>query len=165
MKYSKEKTLELVNVLDKERCIKDLNTLIKIEGYSGTTDPFSADTVAIDMDRLERFVASSESRNLNRSMDSSFVISNEQSSCIVFVEFRFNYVTIKNVKGLELVEKQQGSCLICTNKGRHNFHSDFYYVFSEGYVQQGKNRLRRLFPLVPNNFVACSIEDIRNDFF
>lgn len=165
MKYCKNNTELFANNVGFQTCLVNLNDLILKEGCSETLPFFHTSESVIDMDMVERIVASAEKRPPNKSMDSSFIITTNSSTEIVFVEFRFNYVNLKNITPDALVGKKTYSSKIFIDKGHTNIHNDFYYVFNKGYVEQGKRRLRNLHPRIPSNFIGCSIEEVKNKFF
>lgn len=165
MKYSKKDTVELAHFIGMQHCIKDINYLISKDGCEELMPFFKNDEQILDMDYVEKVVASVEKRILNKSMDSSFVLSADEEIKIVFVEFRFNYLNMKNVRADDLTEKKIYSCKIWFDKGFVNFYENYYYVFNKDFIEQGRRRLRNLYPRVPNNFVACTIQDIKDTFF
>ncbi len=98
-------------------------------------------------------------------MDSAFIIEdiNGTNHEIVFVEYRFNYENLSNLKKQDLFGKVVGSKAALNQPS--NIHSNYYFVFNSGLKQQAKNRFNRMNPAMPQHYVAADMHDIKNLFF
>lgn len=165
-KYSIKGTESLATQINMFFCLEDLNSLVTREGCKEIMPFFAHDEIAIDMDCVEAKIANELLRNKNRSVDSAFVISdiigiNEE---ILLVEFRFNYQTgLRNLDRKVLLGKVNGSMNILNNIRK--IHDNYYFIFDLNLKQQAINRLRRMNPVVPSNFIATDINDLKSIFF
>lgn len=165
MKYSKQATLDYAKAIDKEMCLEPVNTLIVNEGYNGSTTNFQGDEMIINMDCVEGRVASNDKRSPNKSMDSAFVIQDGSGTTheIVFVEYRFNYKSMRNLDKSALYGKVNGSTFALKNPT--NIHGNYYFVFASNLKQQAIRHLYSLNPKMPQHYAAVDMEDIKSIFF
>ncbi len=162
MKYSKIKTLTLSNSLNKSECLVNFNDLIINEGYTGVL-VFNETDIVLDMDCVELKIAQSEHRVNNSSMDCAFVIDDESNEEVLLVELRFNYKNMKNLDRNKLLKKVLGSTLAIDNSIPIN--NKYIFIFKKSLVQQAKNRLYRMMPKIPNNYLSMSIQELKTEYF
>ncbi len=165
MKYSRVETLNLAAQINKEECLEDLNKLILREGCSDTMPVFKKNEVVLDMDCVEYELATTEGRTFNKSMDSAFVIVNDDGTAreIILVEFRFNYQSLKNLDKDDLLDKVSGS----TNALKNTFsiHQRYIFIFNSNLKQQAINWLFRKYPRLPLSYIALDINDLKSVLF
>ncbi|HTI57426.1 hypothetical protein [Mucilaginibacter sp.] len=165
MKYSKQATENFAKQIHKEECLESINQLIIDEGCVDQNLNFLGDEVVLNMDCVEGKVASIEKRSPVKSMDSAFVAEDISGTSqeIVFVEYRFNYKNLSNLKKQDLFGKVVGST--STLNQPSNIHGNYYFIFNSNLKQQAKNRFNRMNPAMPQHYVATDMHDIKNIFF
>lgn len=165
MKYSKPKTIAFADTINKVACLKNLNALVIVEGCSETMPFFENDDVVIDMDCVEHKVASAERRIPNKSMDSAFIISNATGlrDAILLVEFRFNYVNMKNLDKKVLFDKVFYSSNVLGNPA--NLHRQYIYIFNSNLKNQAIRRFRNMVPSMPSTYIATDLKTLKNIYF
>lgn len=164
-KYSKVETLSLAKRINKEQCLVDLNNLIINEGFSGTVPIFIQNEIVIDMDCVEKIVADEERRNRNKSMDCVLVIIDSVNSTkeILMVEFRFNYINMRNLDRNSLYGKVDGTKINLLNE--LNICNEYLFIFNSNMKQQAINRFRRMIPNLPINYIVLDIDDLKLRYF
>jgi len=160
MKYSKFKTLKLAVNFQKQDCLQNLNTLVVAEGCTEAMPFFMNNEVVIDMDCVERKLAISNRRLKFKSMDSAFVNSIDE---IVLVEFRFNYVNMKNLDKSSLFGKVSGSTAALAGYG--NIHNKYFFIFDSSLKNQAIRRFRDMNPSMPQNYIATDLNDLKATYF
>lgn len=166
MTYSKEATITFSNSIGYSECLTDLNSLISNDGCVEKMPVFNDCCKVLNMDCVENKIAKLERRTNNKSMDSLFVARDENGTEeIVFVEYRFNYQSMKNLKIADLRGKKKFSTKNINNFGYTNIHSKFYYIFNSNLKAQARNYFKRQYPKMPNNFKPIDIMDLKNTFF
>jgi len=165
MRYSQVETSGLAVQINKPQSLKDLNQLIVSEGYAGTMPVFTNSEIIIDMDYVEEVVANEEGRNRNKSMDSSAIITNDSGTVkeILLVEFRFNYLNMRNLDKRALFDKVTGSINALNNPT--NIHNKYIYIFNSNLKQQAIRRFRNMVPSMPTNYIAADINDLKTLYF
>ena len=96
-------------------------------------------------------------------MDTTFAISDSITLEMLLVELRFNYTNLANLNRTVLLEKVSGSHL--TLKNIENIHRDYIFIFQPHLVQQAINRLQRMNPRIPNNYVAMDLSQLIQLYF
>lgn len=145
-------------------CVRDFNQIVLDEDDSLNTLPsFFTDVEVLDLDCVEIEKARSEHRNQNRTMDTTFAISDSTSLEMLLVELRFNYINLANLNRIELLEKVTGSLLILGTSV--NIHRDYVFIFQPHLVQQAINRLQRMNPRIPNNYIAMDLNQLKQIYF
>lgn len=164
MKYNKVETKKHVVSQENPCCVKDFNLVILNEDNSLAVLPnVFTDVEIIDLDCVEIEKARSNNRNQNRTMDTTFAISDSNALKMLLVELRFNYVNLANLNRNELLEKVSGSELILgTNV---TIHQDYIFIFQPHLVQQAINRLQRMNPRIPNNYIAMDLDELLQRYF
>lgn len=165
-KYSIEETESLANQIGMNEFLIDINQFIEEEGCTQRMPVFLQGELVLNMDLVEKEIAKHELRNLNKSMDSAFIITDNivRSKEILLVEFRFNYEKgLRNLDRKALLGKVSGSMNILNNI--LDIHDNYYFIFDSNLKQQAINRLRRMNPVVPSNFIATDINDLKSIFF
>jgi hypothetical protein len=166
MKYSKFSTIKLGIQTGFRDCLSNLNTLIVKEGCLEGMPLFDNSDVVLDMDCVESKIAKSEGRTNKKSMDSLLVVNDSSGySQIVFVEFRFNYKSMKNLKAKDLRGKKKYSKKNMNDLGFHNINNNYYYVFDPDLKAQARRYFRSLYPSMPSNFKPISISELKDIFF
>ncbi len=156
MKYNKVETKKHIVSQSYPCCVKDFNQIVLDEDDNLVTLPsFFTDVEVLDLDCVEIAVARSEHRNQNRTMDTTFAISDAISLEMLLVELRFNYTNLANLNRIELLEKVSGSELILGNSVK--ICKDYIFIFQPNLVQQAINRLQRMNPRIPNNYMAMDL--------
>jgi hypothetical protein len=164
MKYDKLETNNHSVNLSHPCCNKDFNQILLDEDDSLAILPnvFNA-AVVIDLDCVEVENARNEHRNQNRTMDVTFAISDTNNLEMLLVELRFNYKNLANLNRIELLEKVDGSTLILGNTVKVN--GDYIFIFQPHLVQQAINRLQRMNPRIPNNYIAMDLSVLVQKYF
>jgi len=164
MEYNKVETENHIVSRTYFCCIKDFNRIILEEDDSLSVLPtVFTDIKVIDLDCVEIEKARREHRNRNRTMDSTFAISDSSSLEMLLVEFRFNYTNLANLNRLILLEKVTGSESILGNSVR--IHRYYIFIFKPHLVQQAINRLQRMNPRIPNNYIAMDLNQFLLMYF
>jgi len=164
-KYSKIETLNLSKRINKEQCLVDLDNLIINEGFSGAVPIFIQNEIVLDMDCVEKIVADEERRNRNKSMDCVLVIIDSINSTkeTLMVEFRFNYINMRNLDRNALYGKVSGTKINLINE--LNTFNEYLFIFNSNMKQQAINRFRRMIPNLPINYVVLDIDDLKSRYF
>jgi hypothetical protein len=165
MKYSKQATEDFARQIGKEECLEPIDQLIVNEGCADQNLLFVGDEFILNMDCVEGKVASAERRASNKSMDSAFITTDAGNTNqeIVFVEYRFNYTNLSNLKKADLFGKVAGSSSALNHPV--NIHSNNYFVFNSNVKQQAINRFNRMNPAMPQHYVVVNMQDVKNLFF
>ena len=164
-KYSLNETITFADLINKTCCLEDLNVLISREGCMETIPFFIENEVAIDMDCVEVLISNELSRNRNKSMDSAFIITENdfEESEILLVEFRFNYTCMRNIKKDSLLGKVEGTINALNNQ--LNIHPEYIFVFNSNLIQQAIRRFRNINPKLPTNYKITDIAGLKHLFF
>lgn len=166
MRYSNQETKNLATFIGYPESLEDINTIISRDGCLEAMPFFINEEVVIDMDCVEKKIARSEGRCNNKSMDSAFVALDADGNCsIVFVEYRFNYQSMKNLRAKDLRGKKKFSHKNLVDLGVTNFHNKYYYIFNDNLKEQARRYFRSLYPSMPNNFIPLTIIDLKTIFF
>lgn len=166
MKYSKIETIRFGIQIGFKDCLTNLNNLLVKDGCLELMPFFDEKYIVLDMDCVEEKIAKSEGRNNKKSMDSLFILKDSVGiKEIVFVEFRFNYKSMKNLKAIDLRNKKKYSERNIRNLGYTNIHNNYYYVFDPDLNAQARRYFRSLYPSMPNNFKPITISNLKNNFF
>lgn len=165
MKYSRTETLRLSNLINQNLCLEYLNELISDEGCSSPHPIFVNNEIVLNMDCVEADLANAGGRLRDKSMDSAFVIIDNTGTIseILLVEFRFNYVNLKNLNRNELLGKVSGSTSALNPLS--NIHNQYVFVFKSSLKNQAISRLNRMNPRIPTHYIAMDINDLRSNYF
>lgn len=165
MKYSKQATEDFARQIGKEECLEPIDQLILKEGCTDQNISLNSNELILNMDCVEGKVASAEKRQPNKSMDSAFIAENQDGTNqhIVFVEYRFNYSNLSNLKKADLFGKVAGSSAALSHSA--NIYTNNYFVFNSDIKQQAISRFNRMNPAMPQHYVALDMYDIKNLFF
>lgn len=164
MKYCKTLTLKHIESINKSECLKNFNNLIVQEGYDGLKKVFSKEIVVLDLDCVESKNAINEKRTNRSSMDCTFAIKNEITGDfeMLLVELRFNYINMRNLTRIKLLDKVKGSTIALGNSVKINEYNIF--IFKSDLKEQAKSRLFRMLPKIPNNYVVMDIFDLKASY-
>lgn len=166
MRYSKLSTIRHGILIGFKECLTNLNALILKEGCPQKDCCFDPDVIVLDMDCVESKVARSENRTNNKSMDSMLMTKDPDGKDIaVFIEFRFNYKSMKNLRAKALRDKKKFSCKHLRQSGINEIHDNYFYVFDPNLKEQARRYFRSLYPSMPNNFKPITIRDLKDRFF
>lgn len=166
MKYSRIETIRFGIQIGFKDCLTNLNSLLIKDGCLEVMPFFDEKNIVLDMDCVEAKIAKSEKRPNNKSMDSLLLIKDSFGNTeIVFIEYRFNYKSMKNLKAIDLRNKKKYSEKHIQNRGYNNIHSKYYYIFDPDLKEQARRYFRSLYPSMPNNFKPISISDLKSSFF
>ncbi|ATR79058.1 hypothetical protein [Moraxella osloensis] len=102
--------------------------------------------------------------NRSRTMDLSFFVSDKTSLEIQLVELRFNYKNLSNLNRKVLDEKIIGSKNLLCNIN-FSFSNKFIFIFKKNLIQQARNRLNRMKPIVPSSYVIMDMIELKKEFF
>lgn len=164
MKYNKNKTLTHIISKTYPCCVKDYNEIVKHEDNSLTEVPnYFTKTDVIDLDCVERERAKSEKRNQISTMDSTFAISDDENLEMLLIELRFNYKNLSNLNRQKLIDKVSGSLSILGNTVK--ISNTYIFIFQSNLVEQATNRMRRMNPIIPNNYVAMDLNKLIAQYF
>ena len=164
MKYNKKETLGHIISKTYPCCIKDFNQIIFDEDDNIDTIPsFFSNVLVIDLDCVEKNKAKIEKRIQCKTMDTTFAISNTSSIEMLLVELRFNYRNLSNLDRNELLGKVSGSINLLGNSVVIN--NNYIFIFQPNLIQQAINRLQRMNPRIPNNYIAMDLNQLISVYF
>lgn len=162
------------NFSDKFYIIKSIHELICKDDDSGKeayyddgdTPIFNDELLALDLDELERELAQFRAnKKPNKSMDMGFVVGNETEKAFVLVEIRFNFSQFRNVTKQDLDDKVISSTTCVENILNIQIYPKKYFLFAQGKVEEGRNRLNRMNPRCSPDYIACGVKDLYQLFF
>lgn len=110
--------------------------------------------ICINLDKIESFLARSEKRSCNKTMDLCFGALENNAKQIVLCECRFNYQNADNLSKTDLDAKMAYSKQLTGNEIA--IHNHFIFLFKTGVKNQAYNKLRRLY----SNRDFCKVLDI-----
>ncbi len=164
MKYNKIETLNHTVSKSFSCCVKDFDDIILEEDDLLSVKPNLFSNVdVIDLDCVELNLAKSQRRCQNSTMDSSFAISDNRDIEMLLVELRFNYRNLSNLNRKKLIDKVNGSISILGNTVKIN--DTYIFIFQPNLVALATNRLRRMVPTIPNNYVAMDLDNLISLYF
>ena len=146
--------------------LEDINILIVKEGYLNPVPVFLNGEIVINMDSVEAQVAGAVPRNLSRSMDMAFGISNADLSIrkMLLADLKLNVgPSLSSISKDELVEKVIGSRTILGNE--LEIHGQYIFIFQTAIIQQVKNRISRLFARLDGIPKAMDITEFQDTYF
>jgi len=91
-------------------------------------------------------------------MDIAFAISDSLNIEILLVEFRFNYKNPNNLQKGDLEGKVSGSKSFLGNSVKIN--DNYIFIFKPNLIQQARNRMQRMNPKIPNNYIVMDLEGL-----
>jgi len=163
MKYSKATTLDHPISKQYLGCLTDYNQLISDEGYS-FGPVFTNNEIILNLDLVETQYSVKLNRlEKNKSMDSAFCVSNDDSKKIVLVEYKFNKADFKSLRLVDMEGKVAGSTEILSNHMPIHYH--YYFVVQNDLIQEAVNRFYRMNPNPGRRYLAVSIDWIKETFF
>ncbi|NHM08354.1 hypothetical protein G4D82_14085 [Flavobacterium sp. CYK-4] len=163
MKYNKAATISHTLSTTYPCCVKDFNQVILEEDDNLVALPnYFTNVNVIDLDCVELNKAKAEIRPQNKTMDTTFVISNTTTAEMLLVELRFNYRNLSNLDRNELLGKVVGSVLLCSPSVINN---NYIFIFQSNLVQQARSRLQRMNPRIPNNYIAMDLAELIATYF
>ncbi|MFB9120500.1 hypothetical protein ACFFUE_04785 [Bergeyella porcorum] len=164
MKYDKQKTINHPVSTTYPCCIQDFNEVVKNEDKSLSQIPNllnDVDVLNLDCAKDKKSIEVGEERP--KSMDITFAISENNNSEMVLVDFKLNFINPDNLSRENLVKKVNDSIVFLGNS--IPIHNEHIFVFQHNKVQQAINRLQRMIPKIPNNYVAMDLQDLINNYF
>lgn len=156
MKYSQEETEKVAARINKTGCLEDLNILIERDGCTDVMPVFTKNEIVLNTDCVERVIAIEENRNMNKSMDCIFVITDDNNLESVLAEFKFNYEGVRNLKSSKLIEKVKGTSINLKIDSLH-IHDNYFFVFDSNMKEQARNKFRRFNPRLDSNFIFTDL--------
>ena len=96
-------------------------------------------------------------------MSFGVAIENSTIKHMVIVELRLNYINPNNVRREELEEKAIGS--IAALGSSIPVHDNFIFIFQSNLVEQARNRLYRMNPRIPSNYIVMDPNTLKHTFF
>lgn len=164
MKYDLNSTINHYLAVRLPQIVTDLDLLISREDKSSiiVSNGFPNSKV-MDLDAAEVEKARCESRPQNSTMDCSFAVSDLKETKMLLVEFRFNYVNLKNLNRKKLIDKVAGSILLLGNSIQ--CYPEYIFIFQPGLKAQAKRRLFMMNPQIPTNYIALDLNDLKSRFF
>ncbi|MCQ4142241.1 hypothetical protein [Chryseobacterium sp. EO14] len=164
MKYNKVETLKHVIAISYANCVKDYNQIVLDEDDSINLLPTIFDNVqVIDLDCVEKKLAGNERRNQKSTMDTTFAISDSLRLEMLLVELRFNYINLANLNRKKLLDKVAGSTSILGSSIKIN--NDYIFIFKSNLIEQAKNRLLRMNPVIPSNYIVMDLQTLFDTYF
>ncbi|MBE2288916.1 MAG: hypothetical protein IAE95_05135 [Chitinophagaceae bacterium] len=170
MRYCKTTTENHSVAFDFPNCIEAFDTIItnEDENHIIATPLFREDETAINLDAVERIAANNEARDLNKSIDIAFGLSEIGTNVrfIVMTEFKLNYQNgVRNFKLKDINEKITHSSNLLGNTV--SIYPVCFFVFSENHVNEAINKLSRFYPdpEVRKTRLAITIHSLRSFFF
>lgn len=163
--YCKDSTCELSISKRHTSCLVCLDQLVCDETISLSTRPniFSDEVIVLNLDCVERNIATDEHRSRKRTVDLVFAgKSGEVSIQVVLVELRYNYINMQKLKRVVLIEKVDHSKELLIG---NDIFPKVFFVFETDLKQQAKNRLNRMVPKVPSDFEVIDNEELNSLFF
>lgn len=159
MKYNNNETLNHIVSKSYPCCVKDFNEVVFNEDDSLSEIPdYFAETDVIDLDCVEIERARIERRNQISTMDCTFAISDNENLEMLLVELRFNYKNLSNLNRQKLIDKVSGSLSILGNTVKIN--NTYVFIFQPNLVEQATSRMRRMNPIIPNNYIAMDLNEL-----
>ncbi len=163
MKYNRDSTINHELVQKYPNCLQDFDEIIFNDDDSLDSKPNDFNNVkVINLDDVEISVSREQNnRQRNKTMDTTFVISNENKEEMLLVELRFNYTNLKNLKLSELKGKIEGSCLLLNDL----IHEKYIFIFKTNVTPVARNRLSRMNPKPPQNYEVMDLDKLKETYF
>lgn len=135
-----------------------MDDMVCREGYKGDLPIFPSNSICIDMDQVEKLRSLADNRERQKSIDSTYMIDDGETSEAVLVEYKLNYVnnvnnfsltdTKSKCEASEAVLKEFGACI----------HPKVYCVFHTNFIEEARNRLyRRFLGKMPPPYVVVDV--------
>lgn len=121
------------------------------------------DTLVLDLDAAEVATAKNESRDQNSTMDCAFAVKESNTVNMLLVEFRFNYINLKNLNRNKLIDKVVGSGLLLDHSV--GIFNEYIFIFQPELKAQAQRRLFMMNPRIPTNYIALDVSDLKSRFF
>ena len=164
MKYDKISTVSHYLAVKMSKIVVNLDLMIHSEDISSLIMANNfPDTKVLDIDAAEVEIAKYEFRLQNSTMDCSFAISDLNDTKMLLVEFRFNYLNLKNLNRNKLLDKVAGSILLLGNN--IGIFQEYIFIFQPSLKAQAQRRLFMMNPKIPSNYIALEINDLKSRFF
>lgn len=145
-------------------CLEDFNKIVHREDNelkNKQIPQLVSDVEVLDLDcaEKERCVPNIQK---NKTMDIAFAISDSHNIEILLVEFRFNFTNPNNMRKEDLEGKVSGSKSILGNSVKIN--DKYIFIFKSNLMQQAKNRMQRMNPKIPNNYIVMDLDGLINKY-
>jgi hypothetical protein len=164
MKYNKIETENQCILNSFNLCKKDFNeAILKDDDSLNQLPNYFTNVEIIDLDCIELNKAKLEKRLQCKTMDLTFAISDPFTIEMLLVELRFNYFNLSNLDRKELLGKVSGSINLLGDKIKIN--DNYIFIFKPELKQQAINRLQRMNPKIPNNYMAMDLHDLKVLYF
>lgn len=168
MKYDKQKTISHPVSITYSCCIQDFNEVVKNEDDELNAKQYtcvflsSVEVLNLDCAKDKKYPIE-VGKERPKSMDITFAISENNDSEMVLVDFKLNVRNPNTLKKDGLERKVSDSIVFLGNS--IPIHNQYIFVFQPKRVQQARNRLQRMIPKIPNNYVAMDLQDLINRYF
>lgn len=168
MEYNKNKTISHPIAIQHPCCIQDFNEVIKNEDDTLKTKQYSCifissvEVLNLDCAKNKEYPIGM-GKERPKSMDITFAISENDKAEIVLVDFKLNIVNPNTLKKEDLEGKVNDSMLFLCNS--IPIHNQYIFVLQPNKVQQARNRLQRMLPKIPNNYIAMDLSELINKYF
>ena len=142
-------------------CLEDFNKIVHREDNELKNKQISqlvSDVEVLDLDCEEEKRCIPNNIQRNKTMDIAFAISDSHNIEILLVEFRFNFKNPNNMKKEDLEGKVSGSKSILENSVKIN--DKYIFIFKSNLMQQAKNRIHRINPEFPNNYIVMDLDGL-----
>jgi len=165
MKYCQDTTENHPVAIEYPHCIEDINTHLADEGYSPAGPLFIHNETVIDLDEAEMVYANQQNRPVSQSMDMTIGLRNKSGYKreMLLVEFKFNMKNPNNLSQVDMRGKVAGSINILGLTPP--ISSQYIFIFQPNLVEEARNRMARMIPGIPTDYIAMSIYDLKSIYF
>lgn len=170
MKYDKRKTINHPIAIQYSCCIQDFNEVVKKEDdelkVKDEIPNFISDVKVFNIDDAkDKKYPIEMGEERPKSMDITFAISENDRAEMLLVDFKLNIEgrKLNGIKKIDLEGKVNDSMLFLGNS--IPIHNQYIFIFQSSKVQQARNRLQRMVPKIPNNYVAIDLSELIQKYF
>lgn len=170
MKYDKQKTINHPISITYSCCIQDFNEVVKEEDNvlkaKQYTCVFLSSVEVLNLDCVKDKQYPIEiGKERPKSMDISFAISENDRTEMILVDFKLNIEgkKLNGIKKIDLEGNVNDSISFLGNSTP--IHDQYIFVFQLNKVQQARNRLQRMHPKIPNNYIAMDLLELIQKYF
>jgi len=169
MKYNEELNKQFVNSLiskyelnSLEGCFYELQNIYIEEG--GKVE-FTCDSSIINLDCIEELVSIKENRYLKRTMDISFIITENSINSMVFADFKLRKKGESNFKGdFSKIEKKIDHSSIFYSKD-YKPYKNKYIIYKKEVVPVAESKINRALLNRRHSLIAIDIMSFHSLFF
>lgn len=142
-------------------CLEDFNKIVHREDdelKNKQIPQLVSDVEVLNLDCAEGKRCAPNNIQRNKTMDIAFAVSDSLNIEILLVEFRFNYKNPNNLQKVDLEGKVSGSKSFLGNSVKIN--DNYIFIFKPSLIQQARNRMQRMNPKIPNNYIVMDLEGL-----